>query len=153
MILSALTGENNLKSFKDELDIQSEALVDYVFDVQRHPIVEADVVPSGACLPVAGESGFNKKPLTVIRRILPDFFGQCGTRSDEAHIALEDIEQLRKLVNACPPYKPAYSGYPRVVFDFENRTVLLIFVLQLIQERFGVDDHASELIKAKDLTV
>ena len=48
------------------------------------------------------------------------------TRSDEAHLAQQDVQELRDLVQVRGPQEPADPGDARITVDFEMRAVGVI---------------------------
>jgi hypothetical protein len=53
------------------------------------------------------------------------------TRADEAHLALDHVDQLRQLVHAVAPDEPAEPSATGIVTHLENRPVHLVEMQQL----------------------
>ena len=66
-------------------------------------------------------------------------------RPDEAHLAAEDVPELRQLVEAQPAEPPADPRPPGVVLELEDGLVELVEVDQLAEPLVGADDHRPEL--------
>ena len=81
-------------------------------------VVESAVVALGN-LPEAGEAGTHT-PVDLVGIVDGDLFGQHRTRADQAHIAGEDVPQLRQLVERGDAQDAADAGDARVAL--EHRT-------------------------------
>src|SRR5512134_1354942 len=66
-------------------------------------------------------------------------------RSDEAHLALDDIDDLRDLVEREAAQEPSDSGHTRVLADLEQRTLRLVRLFQARLERGCLGHHRPEL--------
>lgn len=91
--------EYNRNGAPEEHEIQPYAPV---MDV---PAVHLDsfgivYIASAAGLPHAGDAGEDGVVLLDISPIPRDFFLNDGTGTDEAHLTFEDIQKLRKLIEA-----------------------------------------------------
>src|SRR5438067_245909 len=65
-------------------------------------------------------------------------------RADQAHLALEDVDQLRQLVEGSLAEETPDARDARVVGDLEEAR-LLVEVGELVLEGLGVVDHRAEL--------
>ena len=95
---------------------------------------------------------------TRSRRDMPpvvegDLAGDLGPRSDQAHVAEQDVEELRQLVDGVAAQPLARLGDPRVVLHLEQQGALAELALQLGDQGLGVDDHGAELEAAELLAV
>jgi hypothetical protein len=72
-----------------------------------------------------------------------------GSRADETHITLKDVEELRQLVNAETPEEFAEAGYAWVVFDFEDRAICFIQVFEHLLLFLCPLNHRPEFKKSK----
>ena len=61
-------------------------------------------------LPVAREPRRYVQPLLLVLRVLLHLPPKWRARADNAHVALEDVNQLRKLVDARLANEPANAG-------------------------------------------
>ena len=64
-------------------------------------------------------------------------------RPDEAHVPHEDVEELRELVQACPPEEGPDPRHPRVALRRPHRPRVLL----------GVLAHGTELVQDEDAAV
>ena len=106
--------------------------------------VERRVVP-GLDLPQAGDAGADLVAGVQLGRELVDLSLQCRPGPDEAHVALEHVEQLRQLVEAGAAQDVADAGDPGVDGELEQRAGALVVGLHGGQPGLGVDDHRAEL--------
>jgi hypothetical protein len=69
-----------------------------------------------------------------------------GPRADEAHLAAQDVDQLRQLVDRGPAQKAADARDPRVLADLEHDAVVgLVELGELGLARLRVGEHRTEL--------
>lgn len=122
-----------------------------MFNVERvkdHPLVERGVT-SSTDLPQAGNSWWNAESDKVAILILFDFFGEWRSRPDEAHIAFQDVEQLREFIEAKLSKDSSDWCNPWVIFHFEDGTIFFIFRLEFCQSLVGIFVHRSEFIEGE----
>src|SRR5215469_5592280 len=81
---------------------------------------------TSADLPQAGNSGDYLESAMVPCLVDLGFVGKRGPGSDEAHVATNDVDNLREFVQAKAPQNPAQRGNPVVVGQLvEVRPVVL----------------------------
>src|SRR2546423_6537585 len=83
---------------KDEIEVEEEGPLIHVSEVELHPLVERDLVAVRAHLPETGEPRAHGEPAVLPLLIAQDFAGERRARADDAHVAAEDVQQLRQLV-------------------------------------------------------
>src|SRR5262245_16448719 len=72
------------------------------------------------------------------------------TRADQAHLASEDIPQLRQFINTAFSQPPADARDTRVIGNFKPRTVIpFILLAQLGFQCMGIADHRTEFIEGE----
>ena len=89
----------------------------------------------------ADDSGAYGKHLALRRRIELDEVRIFRTRPDQVHVADENIEKLRQLVELGPAQELAQARNPRVTLDGQPRT-----------HQVGAVDHRPELVDEEGLT-
>lgn len=111
-------------------------------------------VAAAAGLPHAGDAGQNHAVLAEIDAVALDFFGDNRARADEAHVAADDVPELRQLVEAGLAEEGAELCDARVVLELEVRFPLLaglgVLPEVLLKGLLGVWDHGLELIARKE---
>ncbi len=75
-----------------------------------------------------------------------------GARSDEAHVSLEDVEKLRKLVEARATQQFSDPCDARVVPQLEHRLGQRVEAQQLRKLGFRIPDHRSKFVHPKSRT-
>ena len=66
-------------------------------------------------------------------------------RADETHLAGDDVEQLRKLVQGGSPKPAPDAGHARIGGDLEQPLLGLVAIPQRVLQVLGVGDHGAEL--------
>src|SRR5689334_5012231 len=84
-----------------------------VLQVQLDPALEGDVA-SAADLPETGEAGLDGQAAPRARVVLFYFRGHGRARADDRHVAAQDVEKLRHLVNAELADESADPGDARI---------------------------------------
>ena len=108
-------------------------------------------------LPQPRDAGFRGDVRAQISAIAQHFFSNYGPGSDEAHLAAEDIPELRKLVQTRLAQKPSESRDAGVVLElvvaqpFGFR--IGVAFEQVTQKLLGVRDHGAELQAVERLPV
>ena len=99
-------------SHSDQLSMYSRS--SFIHSSKRQVVAAAD-------LPQAREARRHRQAAALPRLVLPHFLDHGGPRADEAHVALEDVPELRQLVEARAAQPPADRRDPRVVGHLERR--------------------------------
>lgn len=111
-------------------------------------------VAAAAGLPHAGDAGQDHAVLAEVVAVALDFFGDNRARADEAHVAADDVPELRQLVEAGLPEEGAELGDARVVLELEVLLPLfagLGVLLEVFLEGFlCVRDHGLELVAREE---
>src|SRR5262249_5179772 len=83
----------------------------------------------------AGQAGLDLQPAALARRVALDLVGERGPRPDHAHVAADDVPELRQLVDRQPAQEHTRPRDAGVAFvDRGART-----------DALGADDHRPEL--------
>ena len=105
-------------------------------------------------------NGTSLRPLTCQRPVMPghgaqppvlpvfvlrDLARDRWARADQAHLAAQDVEQLRQLVQAGAPEEAADRRDARIALHLEQRAARLVAGAQLLQQTIGVLTHRAEL--------
>src|SRR5207253_9523369 len=78
------------------------------------------------------------------------FLARKRSRSDQRHVAAEDIPELRQLIQAAAAKKLPEPRDPRISAQFECRAVLFAERAERCLLFFGVGDHGAELEHDED---
>src|SRR3990172_7897229 len=94
----------------DDLEVEPERPALDVLDVVLDALLERGVPAQAVDLRPAGEAGLDLVPQHVARHGPPEPLHEhrpLGPRPDDAHLAAEDVDELRQLVEAEAPGKGA----------------------------------------------
>ena len=100
-------------------------------------------------LPPARDTGLDGQALQVELRVLLDLARQRRTRAHDGHLAQEDVDELRKLVDRVLADELADLGDAGVFLHLEHRAGDLVLLLELGQALVGVLVHGAELPHAE----
>ncbi len=95
--LELAPGGNLPQRSADQPQVEAERAAVDVLQVERDSLVEADPAP-GVRLPEAGQARHDRQPAEVPRLVDLDLVRDRRTRADQAHLAADDVDQLRQLV-------------------------------------------------------
>ncbi len=129
---------------QEDDEVEEERAVLDVVEVQALVGVEGRVV-AGLDLPQAGDAGPHLVPVVEVGGELVDLVAQRRAGPDEAHVALQDVDQLGQLVEARAAQDVADPRDPGITGDLEQRAGALVVGLHGGQAGLGVDDHGAEL--------
>src|SRR5579871_1818846 len=98
-LFRAEAGEDDGQCADKDFEVKPEGPVVDVLEVELHPLVEVDAI-AAADLPDACEPGLHRETATMPRVVMLNFARNRRTRSDETHVAFQDIPELRQFVDA-----------------------------------------------------
>src|SRR5690348_16395492 len=93
--------EHDSRRARKQPEVEAERPAANIGDVEVERLAEARVVPCFD-LPQAREACGHLEALKVVREEEIDLVRQAGPWADERHVAAEDVQQLRQLVEARP---------------------------------------------------
>lgn len=137
--------EQDLDGQQQQLQIEHQRLLFDVLQIEAQLVVGAGVVLA-VDLRVAGQAALHTQPVGKFRDLLRvglHVLDALGPRADERHIALEDVEDLRQLVDAQLADDPPDARDARVARAARDHAAVSL----------GVDDHAAELDDLKHAPV
>src|SRR5665647_2173701 len=135
--------ENHAQGLGHDLSVHGQGLMIHVDEVVLELALGRGRV-AAADLRQAGHSRLHVEALAVPRRLgdVPlDEVEAFGARADEAHLTIDDVDELRDLVDAEPAKEAAHGCDARVVLLGEHRAAGL----------FGILDHGAQLVHAERL--
>lgn len=142
--LGRALGDEDLDGLDHDDEVLEQAVVLDVHEVVDEFVVRRGVV-LGEDLGEAGDAGLDVVAvgvLGILRGELLDEVRALGARADEAHVAVEDVPDLRQLVEAGGADEGADARDARVVVGRELRAGVLL----------GVDAHRAEFVDLVGLT-
>ena len=154
ILLRASPAQNSRDGQEQDFDIEPEGPVVNVLQVEADPFFEVDNFIAAADLPEAGEAGFDAQAAAMGKVAEPfDFIHREGTLTDEAHIAVQDIQELGEFIEAVFAEEPANGGDAGVVCNLEDRTAHFVHGFELMFILLGVGYHGAEFIKGKGAAI
>ena len=159
-------GEHIPDGLQDELDIQAETPVLDIFRIQPDDLFEVRDVAAAAGLPHAGDAGAEGQPCPMVILVLLPLVHRGRAGADNAHISLQHVPELRKLVQGVRADKLADSGLPgsieedlvpddaRIEFQLEHHAVGdAVLGHKFLLPRVRVHVHRADLIDLEALAV
>src|SRR5207249_9395105 len=116
----------------------------HVLGVEAYPLGLAQQL-AAAYLPEPGQAGAHGEEQPAGRAPIGEFGGGDHARPDEAHLAADDVHQLRQLVEAelsKPASDPSDPGVPD---DLVRLPELALQGLVLAQDAVGIRHHGADL--------
>ena len=96
-----------------------------ISEVQQHARFERRISARGH-LPKTGYAGFHFEALLMPRPVEFNIFQWVRARPNQTHVPLQDVPQLRQLVQAVFAQKFAEPRDPRIICNLEERAPALI---------------------------
>lgn len=128
----------------------------YVPSVHLHTFFVGGITAS-AGLPHAGDAGQDHAVFAEVVAVAFDFLGDDRTRPDKAHVAADDVPELRQFVKARFPQEGSELRDARVMFEFEVLLPFLaglgIFLEVFLESFLRVRDHRLELVAREQNTI
>ncbi len=137
-----------LEGSEDDFQIKPQADVLEIANVKLNPLVIGHII-APADLPGAGKAGPHCKIYVAARAIHLKFGNRNRPRANNAHVAQNDVPDLRQLIEAGFAKKIADAGDARVVLQLERGLPFVSrgFVggQQLFKAGFGIWNHRAQL--------
>src|SRR5215510_4312441 len=95
-----------LESQKENFDIEPQTPISNVVKVVRHALRDRRIATPAVHLSPTGYSTFYVVARHVLRNLLPEFLQEertFGPRPNDAHVTLQHIQKLRKLIQTRAP--------------------------------------------------
>src|SRR5690606_30540216 len=128
LLRSASPAQDGGDRAEDELDVEPQRPVVDVAKVEAHPVLEVDLV-SPRDLPEAGESRPGAQASALPPLVALHLACDGRTRTDEAHVALEHVQELRQLIEAELAKDAADRRHARIAPHLEDGAVHLVLRL------------------------
>ena len=101
----------------------------------------------------ASQARLHAQPSSIPWAISQHFVRYGRPRADKTHLTLQDVEQLRQLVETRTAKPSTERSEPRVVSDFEHRTLQVVEGAQLALAAVGVLHHRSKFIEPEQTSI
>src|SRR5947207_10243882 len=117
-----------------------------VLHIEQDLAGKINFTPS-ADLPEAGNAGLDEQSAAIRQAVESDFARHGRARSDEGHIADQNIVELRQLIEGKLPQPLADFGNAGIIGDFESDSLsVLVSSQQRGQPLLGIQAHRAELV-------
>lgn len=131
------------ESHGENVGIQRQGPISNVINIVTQSFFEAGVAAPAVDLRVAGDAGAHRVANVVADVFFSEFageFGPFGPRSDQTHIAAQDIPELRKLIDTETTQIESEPRASRVAGNGPNRAE---FALRLHMHRSEFDNRET----------
>jgi hypothetical protein len=125
--------------------VEPEGLAVNVLDIQRLAPLPRDVIAS-ADLGETCKAGLDQQLALLSEGIEPELVDLVRSRTDEAHVAAEDVKELRKFVQAVSSEEPPHPRNSGIVLARVGRSIGITEIRRVIV-------HAAELQEKERVTV
>lgn len=156
LLIGAFAGEDGFDGLEEVHEVNPDGPVADIPGVHLNAFFVGGVA-AAAGLPHAGDAGQDHAVLAEVVAVALDFFGDNRARTDEAHVALDNVPELRQLVEAGLPEERTELRDARVVLELEVLFPFLagcgIFLEVFLQGFLRVRDHGLELVAREEPAV
>src|SRR6266496_4376114 len=143
-LVGAAPCEHGGECLREDRDVEPDRPVLEVVEVEADEVVEGQL-DAARHLPQACHAGEHEVALAMPDLELHVVAQRQRPRADERHLAAQDVQHLRQLVERIPADEPADARDPRVVLDLEQRSRGFVRALEPGLPCTGVDVHRAEL--------
>src|SRR5262245_52064295 len=147
-LIRAAAGRNRSDGQSKNPDVAADGDVLDVLALDRKSLLEGEL-SAAVHLHRAGQSRLDRKPDGLTCRVTPSQLYLLRTWPNEAHVPLQDIQELRQLVEARSSQYPTDARHTRVSLELEHRFVERVERDEMTQARFCIPSHRSKLEHAK----
>ncbi len=124
---ASCAGEDDSNGTRENLHVQPQTPVLYVSRVEGDVAVEGGVL-ARLYLPEASDSRKHVEAAQVREIVLLNLVSDRRPRAHQAHVATEDVVELRQFVKGVLAEPAADAGDTRIVGDLEEHAVALVHV-------------------------
>ena len=133
---------------RHDLQVGGQPALGDVLKVAADHAVKVGIVAIGH-LPPAGDTRLHGKALQVVLRVLRDLVGQRRSGAHDGHLAQENVQELRELVDGVLADELPDPGDAGVLLHLEHGAGDLVLLLELGEALVGVPVHGAELPHAE----
>ena len=145
--------EHGQRRFQDQPDVQPDGAGADVGQIHIDPLRKGDVIPVGLHLPHTGQTRRDTQAHLVVAGVVAHLRGQRRAGPHQGHLPLEDVDQLRQLIQAGTAQEAAHTGDARIFGNLEDRAILLVHLLQGFLPGLRIHAHGAELVHQEVLLV
>src|SRR5437899_4335856 len=104
---------------------------------------------TGCDLPQAGKPRGNVKAAKMLKIVSFEIIFGMRPWTDNAHITLEHIEELRQFINAVLAKETSQAGDAGIVHNLEGGAIALIHMHQAVFAGISISYHRAEFVAAE----
>ena len=161
----AVPFQDGSDGFQEDFEVQAEGPVVDVFRVQFDDLFEVGNGAPAGNLPQAGQAGLGSQASAVMVLVFLPFIFRRGPGADQGHVALQDVEELRELVQAggadlfsdprdLLSVHDLVADDPGIKVHLEHHAVLdLVLRQEFLLPLFRVHVHGADLVEGKLLSI
>src|SRR6266576_540322 len=143
--MSTLSGCNYRNGLHENRDIEPKRPLSDIASLYGYHSLEVSNLVSTGHLPWSGDARLHIESRVMVRLVQIDFAGNGWPRTNQRHLPLQHVEELRYLVNTGAAKQHAEPRNSRIADDLEKPTVRIDALLQkLFPTLFGIRYHRSE---------
>ena len=118
--MRALTSDHRAGRGEQDFEVGHHRVIPGVAKIEAHHLVERGLA-AARHLPQTRDTGPGFEHAAAVPALVGrHLVGQRRTRADERHLALDDVPELRQLVEAGPAKEVPDWRHPRIVDDLEH---------------------------------
>src|SRR5439155_23499937 len=141
-----LSGEDRRDGPRQNLGVRPKALTFDVVDIELHLAGKINFRPA-ADLPDASNSRLDGQAAPLRQGIFCHLARHRRARSNQGHIADENVEKLGQLIKRKLSQPAAHPGDAWIVLDLESNAFLVtILIEQFSQSLLGIEAHRSDFV-------
>ncbi len=149
-MLLAFAAQDGGKGLEDDFAVEQKAPTFDVLHIEFHVDVEGWAA-TRLDLPKTGQARLHNAAAQVLRLISNDIVVGVRTRSDDAHVAADDIPYLWELVDTIAANEWTETREPGIVVNLESRSMALVLIPQALFPIVCIRDHGTEFVTSKAL--
>lgn len=143
--IDAFLLEHRCDGLEEDLDVECEADVVNIMNVHLQAVVPGERIASISCS-VAGNARLHQELFTLVALVELGFSLEVGTRTYDAHVSDQDIEELREFIKARAAHERTDLRHAGVVCAIIGAAVSHSKV-------GGIDLHGAEFVHDEFFTV
>src|SRR5581483_9275288 len=148
-LVCAARGEEGGDGFEEDFEVEPGGPVFDVIEVKHHHFVKGEFAAS-TDLPEASHAGRDFEPPFVPIFVFGDFVDKGRARSDERHVAAQDVPELRELVHTGAAQPLADGRAAGVVANLKDGTLRFVQVPERLFFFVCADPHGAKFVGGKN---
>src|SRR5438874_2031860 len=143
-LVGAAAGEDNRDRHAENSQVTCDRQIFDVVTLEREPFFESELSTS-VDLHGPRDAGFDGEAEEMLGLVARNKLDLLGSRSDEAHVSNEHVEELRQLVQARAAKHGTHTRDAGIILELEHWLSKVLEGQEVAQHVLGVSDHRPEL--------